>query len=63
MDTITPQEFEAMPVLLDVKQTAAVLRMHPRTVQIKARAGELPGRKIAEKWRFSKKDIAEWAGL
>ncbi|MDF3086669.1 helix-turn-helix domain-containing protein, partial [Burkholderia sola] len=32
---------------------AAILGAHPETVRLKAKAGELPGRKVGKRWMFS----------
>ena len=61
--SITARQFDSLPMLIDAKQVGALLGMHPRTVQLKAREGEMPGRKIGNKWRFNKKQIAKIAGL
>ena len=61
--TITQKQYESLPVLLNVEETAALLRIHPRTVQSKARKGELPGKFVGGKWRFNKAKIAELAGI
>lgn len=60
---ITQKRYESLPVLLNVEETAALLRIHPRTVQIKARKGELPGKLVGGKWCFNKAKIAELAGI
>ncbi|WP_459906965.1 helix-turn-helix domain-containing protein [Caballeronia sp. HLA56] len=38
---------------IDLKQAAALLSAHPETVRLKAKAGELPGRKVGKRWIFS----------
>jgi excisionase family DNA binding protein len=43
--------------LLDVEGAAEFLGLHPETVRIKARSGELPGRKIGREWRFRPEDL------
>jgi excisionase family DNA binding protein len=50
-------EFEP---LLDAIEAAALLRMHPKTLQKKARLGEIPGRHIGKCWRFRASDLNEW---
>ena len=50
-------EFEP---LLDVVEAAALLRMHPNTLRMKARLGEIPGRHIGKYWRFRISDLNEW---
>jgi excisionase family DNA binding protein len=47
---------EAEP-LLTLKEVAAILRLHPRTVREYVRRGELPGRVIGGRWRFSRKEV------
>jgi excisionase family DNA binding protein len=38
---------------IDLVQAAALLGAHPETVRLKAKAGELPGRKVGKRWMFS----------
>jgi excisionase family DNA binding protein len=38
---------------LDLNEAAKVLHAHPETVRAKAKAGELPGRKVGKRWIFS----------
>jgi excisionase family DNA binding protein len=47
MDTLTLQE------------AAALLKIHPVTLQDKARAGEIPGAKVGRAWVFIKADLLE----
>lgn len=46
--------------VLDVSDLADLLRIHPVTVRLKAASGEIPGRQIGNRWRFSRKRIMEW---
>ena len=46
--------------LLDATEAAALLRMHPNTLRMKARLGEIPGRHIGKYWRFRISDLNEW---
>jgi len=46
--------------LLDVIEAAALLRMHPNTLRMKARLGEIPGRHIGKYWRFRISDLNNW---
>ena len=50
-------EFEP---LLDAIEAAALLRMHPNTLRLKARLGEIPGRHIGKYWRFRTSDLNDW---
>ena len=46
--------------VLTAEQAAALLQVDARTVAGLASRGELPGRKIGRKWRFSRQAILEW---
>jgi excisionase family DNA binding protein len=46
--------------LLDATEAAALLRMHPNTLRLKARLGEIPGRHIGKYWRFRVSDLNDW---
>jgi excisionase family DNA binding protein len=37
-----------------------LLKFHPVTVRLKAAAGEIPGRQIGNRWRFSRTRLNEW---
>ena len=41
---------------LDLKQAAEFLKMHPVTLQCKAKAGEIPGAKPGKSWVFIDED-------
>ncbi|WP_275926088.1 helix-turn-helix domain-containing protein, partial [Burkholderia sola] len=43
----------ATPSTVDLLGAAAILGAHPETVRLKAKAGELPGRKVGKRWMFS----------
>lgn len=53
----TPVFFE--PFVSD-KQVAEFLNVHPKTVQRKARAGEIPGYRKLDKWFFLMSEIQQW---
>ena len=44
---------------LTLKEAAAFLKIHPVTLQEKARAGEIPGAKIGRAWVFIEADLLE----
>lgn len=46
--------------ILDAYEVAAMLRLNPVTIRLKAASGEIPGRQIGNGWRFSRKRIMEW---
>jgi hypothetical protein len=45
---------------LDLKQAAEFLKMHPVTLQCKAKAGEIPGAKPGKSWVFIDEDLANY---
>jgi excisionase family DNA binding protein len=50
-------EFEP---LLDSNEAAALLRIHPKTLQKLARRGEIRGSHRGKPWRFRVSDLNEW---
>lgn len=46
--------------ILTAEEAAEFLHFNPVTVRLKARAGEIPGRKIGKEWRFSRRVLLEW---
>jgi excisionase family DNA binding protein len=46
--------------LLDSDQAAALLKIHPKTLQRLARQGEIPGIQIGKLWRFRGSDLNAW---
>ena len=45
---------------LDLKQAAMLRKMHPATLQQKARAGLIPGAKLGKCWIFVEVDLIEY---
>ena len=45
---------------IDAYQVGKMLKIHHVTARLKAAAGEIPGRQIGNRWRFSRKRITEW---
>jgi hypothetical protein len=45
---------------MDAADCAALLRMHVVTIRLKATAGEIPGRQIGNRWRFSRAVIMDF---
>lgn len=43
--------------LLDSREAAALLKIHHKTLERKARAGEVPAYRIAGKWRFRASEL------
>lgn len=54
--------FTAAPELevLTLEQLAQLLTLDVETTRQLAEAGELPGRKLGEEWRFSRRAILDW---
>jgi len=46
--------------LLNIDEVAGYLRLNRYTVYRMAERGELPGAKIARRWRFEARDIQRW---
>ena len=51
--------FAAEP-LLDSDQAAAILKIHPKSLQRMARRGEIRGLQIGKVWRFRASVLDEW---
>ncbi len=52
----------AVDEVLTVEEAAALLRVAPGDVSALAEAGDLPGRKIGEDWRFLRRAVLAWLG-
>jgi excisionase family DNA binding protein len=48
--------------VLTVDEAAELLQVEPGDVSALAEAGELPGRKIGEEWRFLRRAVLAWLG-
>lgn len=48
------------PDMLTVNEVAAVLRVHPRSVQRWAREGRFASVRAGKTYRFSRADVARW---
>jgi excisionase family DNA binding protein len=46
--------------LLDSREAAALLHMHHKTLERKARKGEIPGYQIAGRWCFRASELDGW---
>jgi len=54
-------EFDALfEPLLDSDEVAALLKIHPKTLQRMARRGEIPGTRIGRLWRFRRSALNTW---
>jgi excisionase family DNA binding protein len=46
--------------LLDSHEAAALLKVHPRTLQRLAQRGEIAGVQVGKLWRFRASSISDW---
>jgi len=46
--------------LLDTVEAAAVMKIHPKTLQKLARRGNIHGIRVGKLWRFRPSDIQAW---
>ena len=46
--------------LLDTVEAAAVMKIHPKTLQKLARRGNIHGIRVGKLWRFRSSDIQAW---
>jgi excisionase family DNA binding protein len=50
-------EWQANEPYLDTDEAAALLRVHPKTLQRMARKGEVRGIRVGKLWRFRGSDL------
>jgi excisionase family DNA binding protein len=50
------------PEVLTVEQAAELLQVEPDDVRAMADAGDLPGRRIGDEWRFLRRAVLAWLG-
>ncbi len=46
--------------LLDCREVARLLHLHPKTVERLAREGRMPSYKIGKRWLFRASEIDQW---
>lgn len=51
---------QPLPEVLNLKETATFLRLSEKIVQDLASSGKIPGRLVADQWRFSRTNLQEW---
>ena len=56
--TTTRQQIE--DDVIDAEAASKILKIHPVTVRLKAAAGEIPGRQVGNRWRFSRQRLHAW---
>jgi excisionase family DNA binding protein len=49
--------------LIDTEQAAALLRIHPKTLQRMARRGEIRGYQLGKLWRFRASDLVKCVSI
>ena len=56
-----PSRFAAGPArLIDSEEAAAIIGIHPKTLQKMARRGQIRGVHVGKLWRFRASIIEEW---
>ncbi len=53
-----PHSVETFEPFLDSEQAAALVKIHPKTLQRMARTGRVHGYRIGKLWRFRASDLA-----
>jgi excisionase family DNA binding protein len=53
-------ESENFEPLLTAVEAAALLKIHPKTLQRMARRGRIPARRIGDLWRFRASELDAW---
>ncbi len=61
-DSTFPGSERRIERMLDSCEAAAILRIHPKTLQRMARNGEIRGVQVGKLWRFRSSDIEWWIG-
>jgi excisionase family DNA binding protein len=51
-----------MDALLTSAEAANILRIHPKVLERKAKAGEIPALKVGKFWRYRSSDLESWVG-
>jgi excisionase family DNA binding protein len=51
---------DGWPEVLTAEQLAELLQVEVKTVRALAARGELPGRKLGNQWRFSRRAVLDW---
>ena len=55
-----PSSVDVFEQLLDSKEAAALLKIHPNTLKKLARSGEISAIQIGKLWRFRASALDEW---
>jgi excisionase family DNA binding protein len=52
--------FSAFEPILNTEQAAALLQIHPKTIQRMARQSRIPAYRIGDLWRFRASELDSW---
>ena len=58
-DGRAPTGFSELPSVLNLREAAALMRMHTNTVRTLVLQGKLPASKVGRGWRFLSSDLIE----
>jgi excisionase family DNA binding protein len=58
--TVASSATQMFEPLLDSRDAAVLLHMHHKTLERKARGGEIPGYQIAGRWYFRASELDRW---
>jgi excisionase family DNA binding protein len=50
----------SLGIVLDLREAAAILHCHPKTLRLMAQANKIPARRVGKLWRFSEHRLREW---
>ncbi len=59
-DGETVQHSISAKKVLNLREAAAVLHCHPKTLRLMAQAKKIPARRVGKLWRFSEDRLREW---
>jgi excisionase family DNA binding protein len=60
LDVKGAAKYQGCEPTLNSEEAAAILQIHPKTLQRMARQGTIPGRQIGDLWRFRASELDEW---
>lgn len=58
--TVLESAVSASNAVLNLREAAAILHCHPKTLRLMARAKKIPARRVGKLWRFAEHRIREW---
>jgi len=57
---VDPSPLSAPDDVLTLDELAEMLKLDPGAVMVRVEAGELPGRRFGDQWRFSRRAVLAW---